>query len=198
MPLSSENKRGSSFQGMIRIDHATFKTIFLVYKSRLTLFARAILKDSEMAEDAVADVFEAIWKKREGFAFSSEGELSAYLYNTTRSKSVDCLRKNGKDEELKNELSYLESGRLEDDPLYTQSEVIALLHKAIHALTPTRRKVVIRWFIEDKSYEDIAKEMDLRESSVRKEKSRAILSIQSKMIGQVLSSLIFLFTWLKH
>src|SRR5687768_1911588 len=72
-------------------DESAFGELFKLYYSRLLLFAEAILKRREPAEEAVEDVFLKLWENRK--VLSAINNVNYYLLVAVKHKALDYLEK---------------------------------------------------------------------------------------------------------
>lgn len=86
MKLSEKKTIRQIKQGNIQ----TFEQVFRDYYEALCLYANRYLKDLDLSEEAVQDVFFRIWKKRR--SLNIHESLKSYLYASTRNKCLKMLR----------------------------------------------------------------------------------------------------------
>ena len=67
-----------------------FESIFKDYFKSLHAYAYTFLKDDELAEEVVQNVFCRIWEKRENL--KTDGSLKAYLYRAVHNESLNYLK----------------------------------------------------------------------------------------------------------
>lgn len=80
----------SSYHRFISGDKDAFGDIVRYYGDSLVCFAYCILRDSDAAEDAVADTFATLLVKPRKFV--ENAKFKTYLYAITRNKCMDVLR----------------------------------------------------------------------------------------------------------
>jgi len=68
----------------------TFERVFRDYYEELCYYANRYLKDLDLSEEAVQDVFFRIWKKRQ--SLNIHESLKSYLYASTRNKCLKMIR----------------------------------------------------------------------------------------------------------
>lgn len=62
-------------------------------RHRLVLFARAIVRDAELAEDVVQEVALRLVDDAQLARFNDEQHVEAWLWRTTRHRAIDCCRR---------------------------------------------------------------------------------------------------------
>ncbi|HKL38782.1 MAG TPA: RNA polymerase sigma-70 factor [Bacteroidales bacterium] len=68
----------------------TYERVFRDYYEELCYYANRYLKDLDLSEEAVQDVFFRIWKKRHTLHITES--LKSYLYTSTRNKCLKMIR----------------------------------------------------------------------------------------------------------
>ncbi len=142
---------------------ASFYDRYHVYIYHLSL---KFLKSSEMAEEAVQDVFLKVWEHRA--ALDPERSVKGYLVRCCRNHLINLLAKKGPEfqsidrsecEEIADCYSPIDKIILED---YTE-----LAEKGIAALPPQRQKVFRMYRFENRSLEEIASELGTTKGTIK-------------------------------
>ncbi|MFP4621724.1 MAG: RNA polymerase sigma-70 factor [Bacteroidales bacterium] len=71
-------------------DVKSFEMLFRDYYEELCHYANRYLKDLDLAEEAVQDIFFSIWKNRESLQIKQS--VKSYLYIATRNKCLKTIR----------------------------------------------------------------------------------------------------------
>ena len=148
-------------------DKQAYRIIFDSYKQRIYKTAYLILKDSQKAEDVVQDTFFQVYVKI--------GELSKveafdnWIYRITVNSCFEVLRKQGKlqTEELGEGLE--DSRSCDPEGIALQKELQSMIMKCIQSLPAKQRTVLILFYYNDFSVEEIA---DIVNCSIGTVKSR--------------------------
>jgi RNA polymerase sigma-70 factor, ECF subfamily len=133
-------------------DEAAFAALVTRYSPRLRYYVRKLLGDrSEDADDVLQDVwfdvFRALPRLIDPTAFPH------WLYRIARDRTMRRLRKRGRlarpllDDDLADE---------DDDERFTAAHA-ERIHAALNELAPEHREVLVLRFLEDMSYEDVAR-----------------------------------------
>lgn len=137
-------------------------------------YATSFLKDQQLAEEVVEDVFVKFWENRK--AAPDIRKISFYLYRAVRYASIDALEKYKKFKSL----SFEEVGDTFTFSYIPQAN--ALINKencqkiaeAINQL-PTKCRLIFRLIKEDNmKYKDVAQLLDLSEKTVENQMNIAI------------------------
>lgn len=73
-------------------DHDAFRALYERYSSAVLGVALSVLRDREVAEDVVHDVFLGFWRSPYGYE-PGRGNFPAWLLRVTRNRCIDLLRK---------------------------------------------------------------------------------------------------------
>lgn len=141
-------------------------------KRRLRGMAREISGNSDDADDALQEAFTRLWERRK--AIRSEDEASALMTTTVRNLSVDAYRRQATHAEVEIDAECKDFHDSEAERQATIDErfleVQALMSKV---LTPSQIQVMRMRDYEDRSYEEIACLLQLSETAVHMQLSRA-------------------------
>ena len=150
-----------------------FQELFYSWHRPLCFFASRIIKDQDVAEDLVQDVFVAFWKY-DLSAFPNEKTIRTFLYTSVRNGCLNYLR----DLEIRarnDRKAVPESEEDQDCFLLRQmeSEVVTELFEAIDELPERCREIFYMAYLQEKEEKlDERKERILREAN---EQAHAIL-----------------------
>lgn len=134
----------------------------------------------EDVEEVCSDVFVALWSSA---ARIKAGSVRAWLAGVARNKSIDLLRKGGREIELEEDAMEL-SGP--EDAL-SRAEERAAVHRAVLGMGQPDREIFLRHYYYCQKICDIAAAMDMPESTVKtrlrrgREKLRAVLEQDIKV-----------------
>jgi RNA polymerase sigma-70 factor, ECF subfamily len=139
------------------------------HRNYLVRFAQRKLRNPLMAEDAVHDVFEAVLSGRAVFAGRSA--LRSWLTAVLKNKIVDAIRRNVGTESLDDvfeddDAMTLECKQPRPDEVVEQQQLLALALHRIEAMAPTLRDVMRLRVLEEKSTEDICRELGITEDNL--------------------------------
>jgi RNA polymerase sigma-70 factor (ECF subfamily) len=134
-------------------DEAAFAELVALYAPRLGYYLKKLLGDPSGAEDLLQDVwldvFRHVPRLREPAAFP------AWLYRIARDRAYRALRKRRppavplKEEEL--------PGEVNDNGADFTAADAAAVHAALDELPPEQREALVLRFLEDMTYEEIAR-----------------------------------------
>ena len=158
-------------------DEQAFQQLFNIYASGLSRFTFSILKNKELSEEAVSDVFFKIWLHRN--KITEIENFKAYLYTTSRNISLNYLDK----EKRKKAVSLDDiSVTLPIDEICPESDMISkelkeAIGKAIDHL-PDRCKLIYSLAkIEHLKYKEISEILDISVKTIDHQLTIAIHKI---------------------
>ena len=158
-----------------------FGKIYLEYRSVFIQRACRYVRDEHIASDIVADSFMAFWENR--FALPADTNVPAYVYATVRNRCLNHLRNQSLRLRIEQKM-HSDQCRLVDadiasltardpDKLF-EDEIFEILRDTMSKLPARTRQIYLRSRLDDRSYEEIARELGISVSLVDKEISRSL------------------------
>jgi RNA polymerase sigma-70 factor (ECF subfamily) len=143
-------------------DEAAFAELVERYQPRLRYYLRKMLPDAAGAEDALQDVWLAVFR---GVARLAEvGAFRAWLYRIARDRALRDLRKHRPPQQLLAEVDAIDERT--DEAQFTAEDVQGI-HAALDELSGEQREVLVLRYIEDMSYDEIARVVSCQVGTVR-------------------------------
>lgn len=142
--------RAQLAEGAIRL---AFEALLARYQSRVYGLIFSMLPNEASAQDLLQDVFQKIWKALPGF--QGQASFSSWIYTITRNATLTELKKKRPclsldDPELDEDL--ISESQVEASSGGEKTDVMALLAE----LPEKYRRVVILFYLEQKSYGEVA------------------------------------------
>ena len=142
------------------------------------------LHDEEVCRDLVADAFEHVWKKVET-SDEDIANMDSYLFTTVRNRCIGYLRKQQTVSKFaKMELHSMERCYEENFDFQRRELYIEEVMKALDELTPKTRHIVKACYGERKKYREVASELAISESTVKKHIMQALSFLRQKFKGR--------------
>ncbi len=157
-------------------DEHAFNELFLNYYEKLVQFAVLLLKNVELAEDAVADVFSNIWAKRG--KLSGIGNVEAYLYTSVKNACLDQLKKGQK---LTGSVNTATGILQSSNPQIEARELELLLANAINALPEQRRMVFVLVKNHGKKCSEVAEILGISIRTVESQLYKAVKTLANEL-----------------
>ena len=133
-------------------DDAALAELVERYSPRLRYFLRKLLGSADGAEDALQDVWLDVLRHLPQLA--DPQALRAWLYRIARDRAFRRLRKAGREPVQFDENQH--ANGQPDDTTFT-AEDAARIHAALDHLPAQHREVLVLRFLEDMTYEEIAR-----------------------------------------
>ena len=199
MPLESAyvNQEQILLSQLKEGEQRAFEQIYQLYSERIYGRLIRLLKDEDMADSILQDVFLRIWERR---AQIDPGQpFKAYLYKIAENFVYDYFRKVARDKKLQVKLRAAAAeyyDQIEEDIFKKENE--ALIGEAILKLPPQRKKVFLLCRIEGKTYEEAACLLGISVSTVSNQLVKATKSVKEYILsanGMAFTILLVAFKW---
>ncbi|WP_164121934.1 RNA polymerase sigma factor [Sphingobacterium sp. xlx-130] len=179
----------------LRLVKKDFDLVFNSLYDPLLFFATKYLKRIDLSEEIVLDSFLKLWQKIDHFHFVHEAK--SYLYVCTRNACINQLR-DQKRKPISENITDLESVLLdgESDILSNilQAELLTSLYRKIHEMPDIQRKVFNLLYMEDLTYEEVSKKLNISIEAVYAHKSRAMKFLKCKIKYDLIILLFLIYT----
>ncbi|MEL6558649.1 MAG: RNA polymerase sigma-70 factor [Bacteroidota bacterium] len=177
-------------EGIRKGDEKAFETAFRQYYGKMMKLACGILKNEEMAEEQVQEVFTKVWEKRT--ELPEKLNLFAYLLTSVRNRCYNAIRNRQVEQKY---IDYTQS-RFQEQLLNfdyddLDEELIEKLHQAINALPEKCQEVFKLSRFERLSHKEISSKLDISVKTIEKHITKALKVLRSQLVG-VLKILILL------
>ena len=157
----------------VKGDEKAYSELTQKYQKPLYFHVRKMIRNPDFAEDLVQDIFLKAFKSLKNY--KNDYALSTWLYRIATNHTIDYLRK------IKLETLSIHADdsddthatiQLADEDSFTDEPMIRLerknkVHEAIDQLPEKYREVILKRHIEEKSYQEIAEEMDIPLGTVK-------------------------------
>lgn len=167
-------------------DQAAYEKIFLHYNDGLYRFAFSFVKDRQVAEEVISDVFISLWGNR--LKLPEIENLKVYLYISVKNRCIKYLSRNKSRLYFSIDDLFLQhvagTARSPEEMMVSQ-EILRSIEAAIDALPP-KCKVIFRMVREDGlKYKDIAQILNISVKTID-----AQMAIATKRIVESLRFLV--------
>ncbi|MFB9843922.1 RNA polymerase sigma factor [Mucilaginibacter ginsenosidivorans] len=145
-----------------------YAVLYQYYLPRLYKYLYGIIRSKEETEEILQDIFLKLWEKKEDL--STVKTLNSYLFRIARNKLMnhyDHQKVRQKAADYIGQQDETSGCTAEDQYIYKQyNEVV---QKALSSLPPKRRQVFEMSTQQDLSYDQIAEELNISKSMVKKQ-----------------------------
>lgn len=173
-------------------DHQAFDAIFRLHSGRVFQLAYKILGTKADAEEAVQEVFLAVYRKVK--TFTGQSQFSTWLYRLTVNTALTKVRRSKRRKEVSYEEflpQFQKDGHhkvrpvvdwsYEIDDRVSDSELRGILKQALDALKPQDKAIVILSDVEGLSDREIGEVVGLTVSAVKTRLHRARLFLRGNL-----------------
>jgi RNA polymerase sigma-70 factor (ECF subfamily) len=144
---------------------------------RLRRYARALVGDRASADDLVQDTLERAWTKLHLYRRGTD--LRAWLFTVMHNVHVNKVRATRVTDTLDDDMPELALRPPQSDALLVRD-----LDRAIALLPAEQRAVLLLVTLEDMSYEEVARSLEIPIGTVMSRLSRAREKLRALMLGQ--------------
>lgn len=170
-------------------DNNAFGELVEVYQDRVYNLALRMSGNADDAFDLAQEAFFRAWRGLAGFHF--ESAFSTWLFRLTSNVCLDWLRAKKRrptvslttldDEGEEVQMEIRDPGKSPEELLLAAEDRKALV-KALNELPVEYREILTLRAINDLSYEEIGRILNLREGTVKSRLSRARLALRNKLL----------------
>ena len=140
-----------------------FDLLLAEYRNRVFRLCSSMLGDRAQAEDIAQDVFMRIWKALAGFR--GQSSLSTWIYAITRNTCLTAIKSAAARKEVPLEEAGVERAATTEEAAISRTGVDL---EALVAQLPEKHRQVLRlYYMEEKSYDEVARLLDLPMGSVK-------------------------------
>lgn len=173
-------------------DERAFEALYKSYFTMLCMFSYRYVKNVEIAEEIVQDVFFHIWEKRHLFELTTS--FKSYLYKSVHNNSLKHLRHQKIVMAYETSSNFSGSERVTGQNYLEESEVYQILHEVIGELPERTREIFQLNRFNGLKYQEIADYLKISVKTVEAHMSSVlkILRIKLKDYGSFILTAILL------
>jgi len=172
-------------------DRNAFEEAFRMYYAPLCAFAVQYVKDQDVAEDLVQDLFVRIWQDREKINVSTS--LKSYLFASVRNRALNAMKVSARMRPLDEQNIGHVADSDRDEAEYTDRSTRVLA--AIELLPEERRKVFKLSRNEGLKYHEIAARLGISIKTVENQMGKALKTLRAELADLVPAALIGWLIW---
>lgn len=170
-----------------------FEQLFHKNYKKLCLVAVQYVKDTDLAEDLVQELYIYIWNKREQIVLRSSFE--AYAYRSIKNICITHLKRQKnhvvfQGDELP-DMGFDPVGLLEDEQL--KSDMHLKLDKILNKLPVERRKIFLLSNVQGLTYAEIATQNNISINTVKTQIKKAYATLRTEFSADMLLFLFLFF-----
>lgn len=174
--LAAENEQ-DLVAGLVASDQQSFRRLYDKFSSSLYGTIVSWIKDTEVAENLLQDVFIKAWKNRERYN-ESKGRLFTWLYKISRNICIDYYRsrryKNSKADVITDDISNV----LSDNSTFARSVDTIMLRKFVNGLRHEEKEVIDLMYFKGFTQCEIAELLSMPLGTVKTRANRAVKNLR--------------------
>ena len=146
-------------------EEQAFDELYQIYSLRIYRKLLKMVKVQVLADELTQDVFVKVWTKRH--QIDPDQSFRSYLFSIAKNLVYDSYRKISRDGLLTAQVKLISTEfytHTEEAIYYKQTQ--QLIQEAIDLLPPQQKRVFQACKIEGRSYDDVAKELNISNSTV--------------------------------
>jgi RNA polymerase sigma-70 factor (ECF subfamily) len=164
-------------------DRVAFELLYDRYVRSIYGLALRRLRNRVDAEDAVQEVFAAVWRSAGSYR-RERGAAGGWLYTVARNAIVDRLRRSGPS--MESELPELVSAERRPDEQAEETYTAWRIHRALEELQPREREVIELAYWSELSQSEVAEFLGLPLGTVKTRTRSALARLATVLEGESL------------
>ena len=157
-----------------------FEGFFKENYSKIYCYAHSLVRDDEAARDIVADSFEYLFTHNPHL---SKSEASNYLFAIVRNRCADFFRKQAVHQRYSEYITYTTDKAMSAE-WSDHDEKVEAIRRMMGSLTPRTREILEAHYLQGKKYSEVASELGISESAVKKHIMQALRMYRENVIRE--------------
>jgi RNA polymerase sigma-70 factor (family 1) len=163
-------------------DQSAFTIIYNTYSPKIYRYAIRFVKSNTIAEDAVHDIFVKLWNNAADLDI--QVSIQSYLYKLAHNHLLNIIRREAVevryiDEMMNSAVDF----SLNTEETIEYRETLAKTRQAIDSLPPQRKLIFEMGRGEGMSHKQIARELNIADSTVNNQIVKALKSIKEHLLA---------------
>lgn len=177
-------------------DEKAFEYLFKEYYQRLSYYAFNYLKDHDLSEETVQQVFCGIWQDRA--KYSVIDSWASFLFRAVKNHCLNQIKHQKVKDEYQKYQQHVMDGMETSDVVIEQELEVKIL-EVIESMPPERKKVFQKSRWEGLKYKEIAQELNISVKTVENQMGKALAFLRKELIEYLPIVIGFLmFIWFKR
>lgn len=166
---------------MILLDYQSYNKLFNELYEPLCNYAYSVIKNYDISEDVVQEVFVNLWTSRNKIEIKSN--IKNYLFSSVRNKAIEKLRRQKLEEKYINETIITSDYDFEDDSDLIAERYLKLkkLYASVEKLPPKCREIFKMAKMDGMTYNEISEELQLSVKTVESQMRRAFILLREML-----------------
>lgn len=156
-----------------------FKALFEKYYASMCHYACQFLKDTDLAEETVQELFVRLWEKRTGLTIDTS--VNNYLFRSVHNHCLNQLQHQKIRQQYASHVMEVSKQEADWQPFYMEVELMERIEKCISAL-PEKRQEIFRLSREQGlKYKEIAEKMNISVKTVEAQMGLALKYLRDEL-----------------
>jgi len=178
-PLSS-NEESFLLAQLAKGDQKSYQKLFYQFYADLCRFCNRYVRNEEIAEEIVQDVFIYVWEKREVINISVS--IKSYLYTAVRNKSINYIKLQLPKDQAKEDIANFEiAGSTDVESELTFAELSVKVQDAIETLPKKCKAIFLLSREDDYTYKEIATHLGISIKTVENQMVIALRKLRVEL-----------------
>ncbi len=161
-------------------DESAFRALFESYSESLLDFAFGFIRDVQVCEDIIQEVFVRIWQNRRNL--NPNLSLKAYLYKSVKNQALKYLRHEKVEQGAEDYLQSLYYPPDTPEAELSHAELTVKLDRTIRQLPERCRTILLMSKYDGLTYREIAEVLDISINTVKTQMGRAFTAIRRALV----------------
>jgi RNA polymerase sigma-70 factor (ECF subfamily) len=156
-----------------------FTNLVMPFKDKIYRLAKRFLVSKDSAEDATQDIYLKLWKNKE--KLNGYNNVEAFAMTMTKNHCLDVLKLKSSSN-LKIIHSNYKDNNQNLDKQTDVKDSVNIVHELIASLPPKQKLIIQLRDVEQYSFEEIGKILEIQPTAIRVALSRARKTIREQLI----------------
>lgn len=162
-------------------DQRAFVKLYQQYHGALYSFLLKFLKSPDQVKDIVQDTFVKVWERRD--SLNEDLNVKSYLFTIGKNLMLNVLKRASNEMLLSREIYfYTQQTHNFTEESMLSAEYERITQNAIGQLPPQRKAIFKMCRYEEKSYDEVAEELQITKSTINGQMVKAIKSIKAYLL----------------
>jgi RNA polymerase sigma-70 factor (ECF subfamily) len=154
-----------------------FRVLMTLYKERLYWHIRKIVKSHDDADDVLQNTFIKVYRSIE--KFNSESKIYSWMYRIATNESITFINKRAKEKNVDiTEHHQNLASTLQEDALFSGTEIQLILQKAIATLPQKQQLVFNMKYFDEIKYSDMSEILETSVGALKASYFHAVKKIE--------------------
>lgn len=160
-------------------DEQAFKALFQKYYAPMCHFAGQYLKDADMAQETVQELFVRLWEKRS--SLSIETSVNHYLFRSVRNQCLNQLQHQKIKQQYATRVMESSTQEVDWQPFYMEVDLMERIEKSIASMPPKRQEIFRMSREQGLKYKEIADKLELSVKTVEAQMGLALKHLRDDL-----------------